>query len=107
MHELKCFGFVYNITVVEDQQSAASEQSLPSSVSESHYDDHVDDIGIHQPAQPRLKQYPQNNKGRRFRPEWYRDRSWLEHSETRDDAFCFPCRIFRPSEHMELKQHSH
>ena len=48
------------------------------------------------PSQPKLRVYPQTG-GRRFRAEWYHNRPWLEYSKQKDAAFCFPCRIFTPS----------
>ncbi|CAM8884790.1 unnamed protein product [Rhodiola kirilowii] len=49
------------------------------------------------PHQPKLNNYPQTFDGRekrRFQHRWFTLYSWLEYSEARDRAFCFPCFLF-------------
>lgn len=45
------------------------------------------------PYQPNLKEYP-IKKGRKFRPEWYKEYNWLEYSVVSDSAYCYYCRAF-------------
>ncbi|KAI2645227.1 Zinc finger MYM-type protein 1 [Labeo rohita] len=57
----------------------------------------VDDLGIDQPNQVKLKQYPARmfgGKKRAFVSSWYINRDWLEYSVKADSAFCFCCRKF-------------
>ncbi|CAM8911182.1 unnamed protein product [Rhodiola kirilowii] len=49
------------------------------------------------PHQPKLNNYPQTFDGRekrRFQHRWFTLYPWLEYSEARDRAFCFPCFLF-------------
>ncbi|KAL1268636.1 hypothetical protein QQF64_033999 [Cirrhinus molitorella] len=57
----------------------------------------VDDLGIDQPNQVKLKQYPARMFGSKkcaFVSSWYINRDWLEYSVKADSAFCFCCRKF-------------
>ena len=54
------------------------------------------DLGSDAPMQPvkDITAYPLTcfgKKMRRFIPSWFSGREWLEYSESRDAAFCFPC----------------
>ncbi|KAH9768364.1 TTF-type domain-containing protein [Citrus sinensis] len=49
------------------------------------------------PYQPKLRDYPLTNDGmqeRRFQYHWFKKFPWLEYSEVKDSAFCFPCFLF-------------
>ena len=49
------------------------------------------------PYQPKLRDYPLTNDGmqeRRFHCHWFKKFPWLEYSEVKDSAFCFPCFLF-------------
>ncbi|KAH9801146.1 TTF-type domain-containing protein [Citrus sinensis] len=49
------------------------------------------------PYQPKLRDYPLTNDGmqeHRFQYHWFKKFPWLEYSEVKDSAFCFPCFLF-------------
>ncbi|ESR54147.1 hypothetical protein CICLE_v10024545mg [Citrus x clementina] len=49
------------------------------------------------PYQPKLRDYRLTNDGmqeRRFQYHWFKKFPWLEYSEVKDSAFCFPCFLF-------------
>ena len=48
-------------------------------------------------CQPKLENYPETLgkiQKRRFNYSWFKDFPWLEYSESKDKAFCFPCFLF-------------
>ncbi|KAL6599154.1 hypothetical protein ACP70R_046018 [Stipagrostis hirtigluma subsp. patula] len=51
------------------------------------------------PCQPRTLNFPITSmwgKNRRFNPEWFDEfGNWLEYSESKDRAYCFPCFLMR------------
>ncbi|XP_050387312.1 uncharacterized protein LOC126803567 [Argentina anserina] len=56
------------------------------------------------PYQPCSSFYPlsfDGGQGRKFNPKWFKQWPWLEYSEEKDKAFCFPCFLFvtYPSHH--------
>jgi len=57
------------------------------------------DLGVDMPMQLKLhpSAYPKSKFGKtecRFNPDWFNKCEWLEYSQTRDAAFCFPCNKF-------------
>ena len=49
------------------------------------------------PYQPKLVENPRTKDGkqnRRFQYSWFSQFPWLEYSEAKDRAFCFPCYLF-------------
>lgn len=55
------------------------------------------------PIQPRNVSYKTTTilvsgkiKALKFQESWFDGRHWLEYSETRDEASCFYCRLFKP-----------
>jgi len=73
---------------------SGTDSSLSNDVSESSTSDELEFRDT--TSQPKLREYPQTG-GRRFRAEWYHNRPRLEYSKQKDAAFCFPCRLFTPS----------
>ncbi|KAL6598999.1 hypothetical protein ACP70R_045863 [Stipagrostis hirtigluma subsp. patula] len=51
------------------------------------------------PCQPRTLNFPTTSmwgRNRRFNPEWFDEfGNWLEYSESKDRAYCFPCFLMR------------
>ena len=51
------------------------------------------------PCQLRTHDFPSTKigeKNRRFNPDWFNEfGSWLEYSESKDKAYCFPCFLMR------------
>ena len=48
-------------------------------------------------CQPKLENYPETLgkiQKHRFNYSWFEDFPWLEFSESKDKAFCFPCFLF-------------
>ena len=55
------------------------------------------------PVQPRGISFPTTNilagdrlKALKFQESWYNGREWLEYSISKDEAYCFYCRLFQP-----------
>ena len=51
-----------------------------------------------QPVQPRHHHFPYTyilNKSQSFNPSWFDKYTWLEHSITKDAAFCYACWFFQ------------
>ena len=57
----------------------------------------ITDIGVDNPRQPLLQNYPNTTFGKRkrsFQKHWFASAPWLEYSVELDACFCFPCRKF-------------
>ena len=60
----------------------------------------VDDIALTpqcSPCQPTNLKFPGTNfsdKARSFNPGWFQQYGWLEYSNKKDAAYCYPCRLF-------------
>ena len=58
------------------------------------------------PYQPKLSKYPSISYGsqnRHFQYTWFAQFSWLEYSEAKNSAFCFPCYLFDSSTSKYVK----
>jgi len=72
------------------------EQGTSNAVPLPAYFDRPSDIGSNIPVQcvMEINAYPQSmfgRKMRRFNPNWFCGRDWLEYSVSRDAVFCFAC----------------
>lgn len=83
----------------QEQQPAVpcSPPTRPHGCSSSMGHTYPDDLGVDNPKQVRLENYPVRHfygKKHSFSSSWYQNRPWLEYSVKRDAACCFPCRQF-------------
>lgn len=82
-----------------DLSSVSSAEVATSSISSVSLVERPNDLGTDVPVQTKLpiSCYPTSkfgNKDRRFNPNWFQGREWLEYSVSLDAAFCFPCHKF-------------
>ncbi len=56
----------------------------------------INDIApsVTSPVQPIHDTFQVTYFSRSFNPDWFRRYNWLQHSITKDAAFCYPCRLF-------------